>query len=1042
MKNNCFFLLAMVAVFFRTELFAQYYSGYGEDVRGEIIRYESQQPDADSALLVRSLDERKSIEWLTLPAPPQPGADTLEFLMIAGIDVNPEDPHTFYMAINGKEAFTFSSPADTVEKSLCFIPSPGYRISFIPAMIDKYGDLFGYMFLKVPAEAIEPGKPLRISVRGESAGSRTWFMVFRYQTLAGIAFSQEEAILKEGEKKFYQIKTEILHFSSPGEVIISIGEARQSFPLQLGYNLFRVSYPYMDKPVPVRASVRLNDKELAEQSMILTPVNPITVYLLPHSHVDIGYTHVQQDVERIQWQNLERAIELSEQTADYPEGAVFKWNTEVMWAVESYFNQADDIQRERLFNAVEKGRLGLDALYANILTGLCSNEELYRMMESGRRIASLCGVSADAAMISDIPGYTWGMVDALAQHGIRYFSIGTNTFHRIGAIIENWGDKPFYWRSASGNDSVLCWVHGKGYSEFHTGLGYASLQNKLKDQRILDYIRHLRSSGYEHDMIPLRYNIGSDNGPPDSLLPGIVRLWNERYHSPVLKIATTSEFFSLFEGKHGSRLPSFSGDFTGYWEDGAASSARETAMSRAAGGRLIQAECLWALSAPESYPAKRFSDAWKNVLLFHEHTWGSWNSISEPFSPFTLTQWEVKRAFAEKAHEASESLLADAFPKSLAETVTSVDIINTLSWERSDIAVIPAGCHLRGEIIRDDIGNIIPSQRLSTGELVFMAAGIPALASRRYYLEPGKAETENAPPEGFEYFYHGVGFTIDPASGAIKRLGFEQFDGNFADTSRFSGLNDYLYVEGRLPGRWAVSGKPSVAVKEYGPVLMTVSLTSDAPGCAALERKITVVNGAGRIDIENILDKKQIFEPEGVHFAFPFNLKDPVIRISQPWGHYVPGTGQLSGSNKNFYSLHRWVDITGEGRGITWISRDAPLAELNEITNDATEYGWISAVPQTSTVLSYVMNNYWETNYRAAQEGKAIFRYSLCPHGQFDPVQAEKAGQQVYQPLLTVVSDRFMPQVSADFSLGNENILISSLKPVDEGLLVKFTSVH
>ena len=63
------------------------------------------------------------------------------------------------------------------------------------------------------------------------------------------------------------------------------------------------------------------------------------VYLLPHSHVDIGYTQLQADVEKKQWQNIDTALDLIRKTADYPAEARFKWNAEVLWAVDSYLQQ-------------------------------------------------------------------------------------------------------------------------------------------------------------------------------------------------------------------------------------------------------------------------------------------------------------------------------------------------------------------------------------------------------------------------------------------------------------------------------------------------------------------------------------------------------------------------------------------------------------------------------------------------------------------------------------------------------------------------------
>ena len=52
-----------------------------------------------------------------------------------------------------------------------------------------------------------------------------------------------------------------------------------------------------------------------------------------------------------------------------------------------------------------------------------------------------------------------------------------------------------------------------------------------------------------------------------------VREWNAKYAYPRLIIATTSEVFHAFEKRYGDKLPTYRGDLTPYWEDGAASGA-------------------------------------------------------------------------------------------------------------------------------------------------------------------------------------------------------------------------------------------------------------------------------------------------------------------------------------------------------------------------------------------------------------------------------------------------------------------------------------
>ena len=89
---------------------------------------------------------------------------------------------------------------------------------------------------------------------------------------------------------------------------------------------------------------------------------------------------------------------------------------------------------------------------------------MLRLCECAQRLAKRCGVKVETAMISDVPGYTWGIVPALAQAGVKYFSIGPNFGDRIGRTMTTWADKPFYWVAPDGRQKVLCWVPYMGYA--------------------------------------------------------------------------------------------------------------------------------------------------------------------------------------------------------------------------------------------------------------------------------------------------------------------------------------------------------------------------------------------------------------------------------------------------------------------------------------------------------------------------------------------------------------------------------------------------
>jgi alpha-mannosidase len=79
------------------------------------------------------------------------------------------------------------------------------------------------------------------------------------------------------------------------------------------------------------------------------------------------------------------------------------------------------------------------------------------------------------------------------------------------------------------------------------------------------------------------------------------------------------------------------------------------------------------------------------------------------------------------------------------------------------------------------------------------------------------------------------------------------------------------------------------------------------------------------------------------------------------------------------------------------------------------------------------MNNYWETNYKAGQEGPTTFRYSIRPHGKYCPAAAAQFGIERSQPLVAVpVNPESQPQQSL-LRIDGDGVILTSLKPTTDG---------
>ncbi|GAB6164409.1 glycoside hydrolase family 38 C-terminal domain-containing protein [Thermostilla marina] len=749
-----------------------------------------------------------------------------------------------------------------------------------------------------------------------------------------------------------------------------------------GSSAFEIPVPAVDTPRSVALSLVVppdSARPAASVEVALRPVRRWEVYLIPHSHVDIGYTHLQSDVEKAHWEYYEQAIAAARRTADYPPEARFKWNVEVLWATDSYLRQASPEKRAAFIDAVRRGDIGLQALYGNELTALCRPEELMRLVDCAVKLSSEYDLPIDTAMISDVPGYTWGLMSVFAEAGVKYMSIGPNGGHRIGYTLREWGDRAFYWKSPSGKHRVLCWVPRVGYWRGFRGT-----------DELLRYLNDADAAGYPYDLVQLRFCLG-DNAGPGVELSDLVRDWNARYAYPKLIIATASETMHALEDRYGDRIEKVSGDFTPYWEDGAASSALETGWNRDAAERLTQAAALWTFLGREPYPVEAFDTAWRNVLLYDEHTWGAHNSIREPDSDFAKGQWAVKREFAVQAKQQSESLLAHAAGgiRNTSQPVDTVAIFNSETWPRTDLIMLPPSLRRAGDRVLDEDGTPIPSQRLSDGSLAFLAEDIPPLAGKRYQLAEGNPP-DSPVPSAAPRLYDDPLRTIelDDATGSLVSYIDKRAKRQLVDTERGYGLGAYIYVPGRDPTTAALADDGFAwKLVDTGPVVTIYEARGPAAGCREIVRRLLIPAGLDHVILEIVLDKIAVREKEGVHLAFPFAIDKPTVRMDLAWATIRPEVDQLPGACKNYFTVSRGVDIAGDRFGVTWFTRQAPLVQLGEIRTDvAAPFSpdvWLKTIAPSARLFSYVMNNYWETNYKADQEGPTPFVYAIRPHGTY-----------------------------------------------------------
>ncbi|MFI5384506.1 MAG: polysaccharide lyase family protein [Fimbriimonadales bacterium] len=977
------------------------------------------------------------------------------------VETHYASPPQLTLWVNGKRVAAWQAPAGISDEAIYGHPEKGRHASWAA---------------EIPAATLVDGIN-ELQIRNERGG----WVLFDALRLEGPdslrvipvrpglivePLGQDQVVIRTPEGPRQRINLEVTNFGKPGKLEVA-GDVSWSGDIPAGAQTIAALIPAVQKPKKLALRLSLGGI-VRNQSIEVQPVRPWTVYLLPHSHVDIGYTDLQPVVAAMHRRNLFDAISVAKESPSY------RFNGEATWILDNLLQDGTPDELRQVASAFRAGTMDSSADYCNVLTGLMRPEELMRSYGFSDRLRNWLGVDLTTATQTDVPGVTWGAVAAMSQAGVKNLILMPNPADRIGGVLSAWQDKPFFWVSPSGREKVLVWetasygvAHGlRHFNGDRTKIFRTADPTKnFIDGYIFDRLNMLAEQGYPYDCIAFPWS-GTDNFPVDADVPAAVRHWNEVYVTPHVVASTFSGACDALVKKCGSRIPSVKGDFTPYWEDGAGSSARETAMNRTSADRLIQAETLCAIASAAqgqgariNYDPKSYWRAWSDVILYSEHTWGAYNSISEPDAEFVKKQWAHKQNFAVEADKMSRELLASSSTAYQAVSASGFQpenqgqdgpgthrlegdatvrigefsVVNTTSWPRSDLVVLPKEQSQMGDRVLDGSGHPFPSQRLHTGELAVLARNVPAFGSVKLRVVAGKAFVDQKASASSRRLSN-PDWQIERASGSnkITKLWSNRLKRDFAKAPY--DINQYNYLSGADLHNLKEANAGQCEVIERGPLVATFRITSSAAGVRSLTQDVQLVAGLDRVDFDNKIDKVAVREKEGVHFAFPFNVPSGQLRIQGPWAVIRPDLDQIAGSNKNWFTTQYFADVSNDGYGVTWSSLDAPLMEVGGITANMLDGGyspkqWIQHIGPTQTIYSWALNNHWYTNYRADQEGLLTFRYSIRAHGRYAPDDAYRFGAGLAQPLLVCSTAPDSPLLK----ISDPRVVVSALKPSEDG---------
>ncbi|HMX40998.1 MAG TPA: hypothetical protein PKD78_11740, partial [Saprospiraceae bacterium] len=565
--------------------------GYHQKVQGEEITYFSPMKQfADRALLTRCTGDMP-VRWRSEPYAGRADSVCYEWLIGHSTGTS-KGVRTFRLRLNNTHEWLIETRPKEKGHLMRSGKGPAGRWAFASQEYDINGDVFGRLCLTLPAQLAAEAPQWELS--GLDQQSRDWMMVFMYRRDFRAEAHAGQLLLRNSTERQLRLFVEN-PFSTEKNLSVQWENHTRQYTLQPGFN--SLALPAFDKDANRKSTLHLRlegyPKPLAVE-VALQPIRHRTFHIIHHSHNDIGYSHHQTEVERIQSENIRAAMRWAASSRDslYPP----RWHIESLWAVENFLRLASPDEQQKFMALVRSGHIVLSANYANILTGLCRPEEQRWALEYAQALQSKYQLPISMVMTTDIPGLSASALAAYSQSGYPYLSLGPNYVKnlpdrgdRIGAMLEAQGDQVFWWAPDTASSTrLMVWTAGRGYSMFHN-IADRDQQHQW-EQRLSEYMRELDQRGYPYEDIQLRYTKHADNGPVDTLLSEFVRHWNERYESPRLEIGSIPQLFAALAAKHGKDFPTRYGELSPYWEDGAYSTAQEEIAARQLVSKTLQLE--------------------------------------------------------------------------------------------------------------------------------------------------------------------------------------------------------------------------------------------------------------------------------------------------------------------------------------------------------------------------------------------------------------------------------------------------------------------
>lgn len=717
------------------------------------------------------------------------------------------------------------------------------------------------------------------------------------------------------------------------------------------------------------------------------------ILLVPHTHHDVGYTNSPRIIDEMHARTVDRVLDLA--TAPSVGGAEFRWTFEVARPVLNFLRTASAARRELLARLAAEGRISVTGGYLNMtqLPSAFESAAAYELLGQLRD----AGLPIRTQQHGDVNGLSWGVVDQMLDASIDRLVMALNPDHGRPPFTQPSG---FHWIGPTGR-RVFVWL--STHYGFGEEWGIVDGDTDLAERSIAEFVAVLEARD-DYPWQTALVHAANDNRWPTDRFLDIVGAWNQRHPDLPMRTATIDDALDVLQGETADvALPEVRGEWADWWSHGHGSTAREVAVYREARtfARLAQStHALAALGGEGDVPLadvlgyrrgpvrlrtaaelrSAFAHVDEQLLLYGEHTWGSWETYSKPHSTFSHSHHNAKSGFAYDAYDHARDLAIEGWFRAVhvgAPTAASeadaerIVVVNSTESDRAEIVDVEVDGTRRARIV----------------------AAVPAFSVASFPVPGSDEESEVAGPVSAGRYR----VSVDPGRGGIVSLVDVTTERELVDADAVCALGAVvaeLVADGSdhpmltespklfhpdFPGpgfvRRPAVGTGRARVARSG-AITRITWETGLPGILRARSALTIAEGLDDVQLEVHVDKPEHFGPESVFVTFPFAVETPEFLLETAGAVFAADNEQLPDTSRDWYSIQHAIGVRGDESGVLWGTRDAPLVQLGGFHTGE----WARRLhAERGHIQSWLMNNLHFTNFQARQDVSRTFRYRFRP---------------------------------------------------------------